>query len=312
MTVRVAIPDLVSNSYFPAIAAVELGLFEAEGVDATLELRFPVTRTMEQLRDGELDYVAGAAHATLAAFPDWQGARLLCALARHMYWFLVVRSDLQPKRGDVAIVRGLRIGAAPGPDTGLIRLLAEAGIDPVREGVQIGPVPGTSAASVSFGVTAASALKEGKLDGFWANGMGAQVAVNLGVGTVVLDVRRGDGPPAARGYTFPALVTTERRIQEKPAEVAGAVRALVRAQQVLRDDPHRATEIGRRVFPAMEAELIEELIRRDLPYYDAEITPDAVNKLNWFARAAGLLRQPTAYDQVVATQFVPLWRPSAA
>jgi ABC-type nitrate/sulfonate/bicarbonate transport system substrate-binding protein len=307
--VRIALPDLISNSYFPAIAAVELGLFADEGLDARLELLFPVTRTMAALRDGELDFVVGAAHATLSAFPAWAGARLLCALAQRMYWFLVVRSDLQPRHGDIGVVRGLRIGAAPGPDAGLLRLLAEAGIDPRRDGVQVGPVPGAAEASVSFGVTAARALEEGRLDGFWANGMGAQVAVERGVGTVVLDVRRGDGPPAAIDFTFPALVTTEALIEREPTQAAGAIRAIVRAQAILRADPERATEIGLRVFPPLEAGLIAGLIKRDLPYYDAAITPAAVEHLNAFAREAGLLARTAtvAYESVVATRFSTLW-----
>src|SRR5437868_12563487 len=94
MTIRVAIPDLVSPSYFPAIAAVELGFLP----DATIELLYPVTKTYEELREGRLDFVGGAAHAALYAFKDWHGAKLLCALAQHMYWFLVVRNDLEPKR----------------------------------------------------------------------------------------------------------------------------------------------------------------------------------------------------------------------
>src|SRR5574341_1961676 len=98
---RIAVPDLISNSYFPAVAAVELGFFRDEGLDADLELLFPVTSTMQALREGELAFVAGAAHATLAAFHEWQGAKLLVALAQHMYWMLVLRSDLNASRGDV-------------------------------------------------------------------------------------------------------------------------------------------------------------------------------------------------------------------
>jgi ABC-type nitrate/sulfonate/bicarbonate transport system substrate-binding protein len=79
---------------------------------------------------------------------------------------------------------------------GLKRMLVESGMDPERD-VRIGPVPGTAGPGVSFGVAAAKALEEGKLDGFWANGMGAEVAVRNGAGTLVLDARRGDGPPAA-------------------------------------------------------------------------------------------------------------------
>jgi ABC-type nitrate/sulfonate/bicarbonate transport system substrate-binding protein len=303
-----AVPDLISNSYFPAGAAVELGFFRDQGLDVDLELLFPVTSAMQALRDGDLAFVAGAAHATLAAFPEWQGAKLLVALAQHMYWMLVLRSDLHASRGDISAVKGLRIGAAPGPDAGLRQMLVEAGIDCERDQVQVGPIPGTNEPGVSFGVTAARALEEGRLDGFWANAMGAEVAVRGGIGTLVLDVRRGDGPPAAQRYTFPALVTTDERIQKEPQSVAAAIRAIRRAQEVLREDPSRATEVGERLFPTTEATLIAQLIERDLPYYEPEISEATVSNLNRFAQDGGFLSGPVAYDQVVATQFSHLWR----
>jgi ABC-type nitrate/sulfonate/bicarbonate transport system substrate-binding protein len=43
---RIAVPDLISNSYFPAIAAAELGFFAEEGLDMQLDLLFPVPQTM--------------------------------------------------------------------------------------------------------------------------------------------------------------------------------------------------------------------------------------------------------------------------
>ncbi len=214
---RIAVPDLVSNSYFPIIAAVEMGFFTEEGFDASVDLLFPIPKTFEALRDGALDFVVGSAHATLLAFPEWQGAKLLAACGQHTYWFLVIRSDLKPQRGDLSIVKGLRIGAAPGVNLSLQRLLVEAGIDPDKNNVQIMPIPGAAGPNVSFGLSAAKALEEGTLDGFWANGMGCEVAVRRGVGTMVLDVRRGDGPTAARHYTFSALVATDKTIKDNPA-----------------------------------------------------------------------------------------------
>ncbi|MCC7487557.1 MAG: ABC transporter substrate-binding protein [Burkholderiales bacterium] len=306
MTLRVAVPDLVSPSYFPVITAVDLGFFGLEGFDATVETVFPVTRAYEELRAGRFDLVAGAAHAVLYAFPNWSGCRLLAALAKQMYWFLVVRSDLGAERGDASVVKGLRIGAAPGPVDGLRQLLSESGIDPERD-VTIGPVPGTAGTGVSFGVAAARALAEGRIDGFWAGGMGAEIAVRDGTGTLVLDVRRGDGPAGARDYTFPALAATERTLAGRPDQVGGAIRALVRAQEALRADPALAAEVGRTRFRRAEAEMIAELVRRDAPFYDPFISQWAVTALNGFARSLGLLTAPAPYEQVVATEFQHLW-----
>jgi len=127
---RLAIPDLISNSYFPALAASELGFFAREGIEVSAELIFPVDRAYQALRDGEVDFVGGAAHGALAAFPGWRGVKLLGALAQGMYWFLVMRADLGIARGDLAALKGRHIGAAPWVDMGLRRLLAAAGLDP--------------------------------------------------------------------------------------------------------------------------------------------------------------------------------------
>jgi ABC-type nitrate/sulfonate/bicarbonate transport system substrate-binding protein len=304
---RIAVPDLISNSYFPIIAAVELGFFKEEGFDASVDLLFPVPKTFAALRDGELDFVVGSAHATLVAFPQWRGAKLLCAIGKHTYWFLVVRSDLNPRRGDLEIVRGLRIGAAPGVDVSLKQMLAEAGIDAQKDDVRIMPIPGAVGPNVSFGLAAAKALEDRALDAFWANGMGCEVALRRGVGAMVLDVRRGDGPPAARHYTFSALVTTDKRIADAPETVRGAIRAVRKAHKALATNLELATEVGRKRFPPSEAELIAELVRRDLPYYDPSIDKDTVASMNRFAQEAGLLTEPVTYENVVATQFSHLW-----
>ena len=56
---KLAVPDLISNSYFPAVAAVELGFFKAQGLDVDLEMVFPVDAAYRALRDGTVDFVGG-------------------------------------------------------------------------------------------------------------------------------------------------------------------------------------------------------------------------------------------------------------
>ena len=258
---KLAVPDMISNSYFPAEAAIELGFMREQGLDVALELIFPVDKAYEALRDGAVDFVAGSAHSALAAFPDFNGAKLLCAQAQGMYWFLVLHKDFGAKRGDLEVLKGRNIGAAPWVDMGLKRLLIAAGLDLERDRIRIAPVPGAQGSGVNFGLTAARALEERKIDGFWANGMAAEIAVTRGVGTVVLDVRRGDGPPEAFNYTMASVATTDRLIEEQPEIAAAAVRAIVKTQAALRSDVTRAAQVGRALFPENEAGLIAELIR---------------------------------------------------
>ena len=305
---KIAIPDLISNSYFPAAAAVELGLFKEEGLDMELELIFPVDKTLEELRDGNIQFVGGSAHSVPHAFPGWNGAKVLGSLAQGMYWFLILKSDLGAKKGDIEAVKGLRIGAAPLVDLGLKRLLVESGIDIEKDKVDIGPVPGAfSGENKNFGVAAAKALEEGTIDGFWANGMGAEVAVRRGVGTMVIDARRGDGPPTAFNYTMPALITSDKLIAETPDVAAAALRALVRTHAALKQDISLATQVGRKLFPAEEAELIADVVERDLPFYTAAISPEFVQGMSEFSKAMGLIENDLTYDQVVDGQFTDIW-----
>jgi len=205
----------------------------------------------------------------------------------------------------------LTIGAAPLVDLGLKRMLVESGIDEERDKVKICPVPLAflgEGETKNFGVGAAKALQAGAIDGFWANGMGAEVAVRSGAGTIVIDARRGDGPPKAIHYTMPALITSDAVIARDPDAVAAAVRALVKTQQALKADVSLATKVGRKLFPASEAELIADIVERDLPFYDPAISREFVAGMTEFQRHMGLLNADVSYDDIVATRFSQYWK----
>ena len=157
---KIAIPDLISNSYFPVIAAVELGCFRDEGLDVELELVVPVENALAALKDGSLEFLGCSSHLVVGGFPEWRGAKLLCAQSQGMYWFMVMRSDLKAAPGDLGALKGRRIGAAYWVGMALKQLLRERGIDPERDGIEISPIPGAHGAGMSFGVMAAQALAD--------------------------------------------------------------------------------------------------------------------------------------------------------
>jgi NitT/TauT family transport system substrate-binding protein len=305
---RLMVADLDSPSYFVAVAAAELGFFKHEGVDIELERSYGAHKLGEGLRDGTLHFCGGPAYTATSAFPAWKGVKLLCALAQNSYWFLAVRADLDVKRGDLGALKGLRISSSmAAPVLGLRHLLAQSGIDLERDNVRIVPPPPPSNQGRWMGRAGVDAIKQGAADAYWGNGMRLALGEQGGVVKVHLDLRRGDGPPGAHLYNFAALTTTDRLIDERPDIAAGAVRAIVRTQKALMADPSLATAIGERLFPPEEAPLIAGLIARDAPFYDATISPEAIDGLNKFAKGVGLISETVPYDQLVATQFRQLW-----
>jgi NitT/TauT family transport system substrate-binding protein len=303
---RLMVADLDSPSYFVAAAAVDLGFFESEGIDTELVRDFGAKNGPEALREGTLHFFGGPAYAATRAFPAWKGAKLLCALSQYSYWFLAVRADLDVKRGDINALKGLRLSASPPwPILSLKYLLTEAGIDLERDRVRLVPAqPGHDWWQGHVGI---AAIRDGVADGYWGNGMRVALGEKLGLAKLHLDLRRGDGPPGARFYNFPALTVSERLIGEHPDAAAAAVRAIVKTQKALVADPSLAAGVGERVFPPDEAPLIAELIRRDTPFYQAHITREAVEGLNKFATGIGLISEVVPYDRLVATQFRELW-----
>jgi hypothetical protein len=105
-----------------------------------------------------------------------------------------------------------------------------------------------------------------------------------------------------------SVAATDKLIRDRPDAAAGAVHAIVAAHAALKADTGLAKKVGEKLFPPQEAELIEELIRRDLPYYDASISSNFVDGMNQFARDIGILVGQPAYTDVVAAQLIPLWR----
>ena len=69
-----------------------------------------------------------------------------------------------------------------------------------------------------------------------------------------------------------------------------------------------AKDVAAKLFPPEDAALIVDLIKRDLPYYDATISPDFVEGMNGFARDVGILTGRPAYTDVVAEQFRDAWK----
>src|SRR5580658_7465205 len=101
---KIAIPDLISNSYFPVIAAVELGMFRREGLDVELELVVPVEKALAALGERRGEFLGCSSHHEVGCFPEWHGAKLLFAQPPGKDSSMVMRSDLNASTGDLSAI----------------------------------------------------------------------------------------------------------------------------------------------------------------------------------------------------------------
>jgi NitT/TauT family transport system substrate-binding protein len=78
---RVTVSDVVSPSYFPLTASVELGFFKAEGLDA--EFIFPPVDPGRVLVDGDVDFYGASPYIAFECLSEWRGGTILCALSQY-------------------------------------------------------------------------------------------------------------------------------------------------------------------------------------------------------------------------------------
>jgi ABC-type nitrate/sulfonate/bicarbonate transport system substrate-binding protein len=104
------------------------------------------------------------------------------------------------------------------------------------------------------------------------------------------------------------MATTDDFIAREPEAMAAAVRAIVKAQKALRADPSLARQVGQRKFPNDAAQLIANVVARDVEFYDPVISEEMVVKMNRFAQTVGQLSGIVAFEDVVAVRYRKLWR----
>jgi len=137
--------------------------------------------------------------------------------------------------------------------------------------------------------------------------MGSECAVRRGVGKIFVDIRRGDAPQESRGFTFPALMTSDAVIREHPAAAKMMVKSIISAQAALKGEAALAEKAASRLFPSYETSLITDVIKPDLAYFDPAVSAQSIDSMLKFDASLGIDTTGIAYADVVATEFSHLW-----
>jgi NitT/TauT family transport system substrate-binding protein len=218
-----------------------------------------------------------------------------------MPWVLIARSDIKvPNKGKypavIADLKGLNWGVYGRGSDGevFMRVMAgDAKLDVEKDMTWIG---------VGGPATGLPALKAKRIDVYFAIAPAPTVAGVLGLGTTVLDLRKGEGPGDFKGIHYNALVTLRKTAQSKPKAVAAMVQASIQAHCWIRkpENFNELLAIAKARLPVgelSEAQFVE-MIRENLPGFTPTMPAGHFKTWNEMLLRAKVLKQPVPADQV--------------
>jgi NitT/TauT family transport system substrate-binding protein len=297
-TVRIGTTPAVT--FVVLYGAEQLGYFKAEGITAQFSDFEGGAEVTTAMVGGSIDFAGTYLERPLILAEKGFGSKNLLAILNRNPIFLVVRKNLPAT--DVRGLKGTKLGmtrAGSATDLALRALLRDAGLEPDRDVAVI---------AVGSSASAAAALKAGQIDGFMGGEPGGAVIVHqLKIGRYFIEPLRDQGPKFLQNMTFPTLQASDRYIQANPQVVERVVRAVVKTQKRLREDPEAGVRVAQKIFPALDVELIRGIIALQRPWYHPAISEDAMRIANQFQKQAGVVKSDFPYDKVVAVQLKPIW-----
>jgi NitT/TauT family transport system substrate-binding protein len=281
-------------------AAEHLGYFKAEGLGGQFSDFEGGAEVTTAMVGGSIDFAGTYVERPMILAEKGFAAKNLLAILNRNPIFLVVKKTLPAT--DVKGLKGTKLGmtrAGSATDLALRAVLRDAGLEPDRDVAVI---------AVGSSSSAAAALRAGQIDGFMGGEPGGAVIVHqLKIGRYFIEPLRDQGPKFLRDMTFPTLQASDRYIQANPQTVEKVVRAVSKTQKRLREDPEAGVKVAQKIFPALDVELIRNIIVLQRPSYIPTITEDAIRTANQFQKQAGVVKADFPYDKIVAVQFKALW-----
>jgi NitT/TauT family transport system substrate-binding protein len=300
-----------SIAHFPLYVGAQLGYFGQNGVDIGKVTEFSTGALVgTAVTAGSLDIGSAVITDVFSLAKAGRSVKILSVSANSYYIDIVAsKAFLQATKltekssiaEKIRAMRGKNIGVT-GPGSGtealVLYLLKLGGIDKTRD-VQLVNV-GANIPSVL------ATLRTGRVDMVsfaWPLGQQAQVD---DIGETFISPAHGDLPEMVheiQGVVF----TTQDEIDKKHAAMVGFVRGYAKACTTILKDPARARDLLKGFYPNLDPKALD--LTLDV-YRNTSVSsnpmPSEVGFLRAirFHQAAGLISEPYAYNDIVATKVI--------
>jgi NitT/TauT family transport system substrate-binding protein len=300
-----------SIAHFPLYVGAQLGFFQQNGVDIGKVTEFSTGALVgTAVTAGSLDIGSSVITDVFSLAKAGRSVKILGVSAGSYYIDIVaskafLESSKLTERSSIAerirALRGKNIGVT-GPGSGtealVLYLLKLGSIDRTRD-VQL--------VNVGANIPAVLAtLRTGRVDAVsfaWPLGQQAQ---SEGIGETFISPAHGDLPEMTheiQGVVF----TTQDEIDKKYAAIVGFIRGYSKACTTILKDPVRARDLLKGFYPNLDQKALE--LTLDV-YRSTSVSanpmPSEVGFLRAvkFHQAVGLITEPYAYNDIVATKVI--------
>jgi NitT/TauT family transport system substrate-binding protein len=228
--VRTVIPRATLN-YLSVPVAETKGFFRSEGLENET-IVIPGSTAIAALVSGDVDY-SGAGGTGMRAAVRGAPIKAVMFQTEKVTWYLVTSLEITR----ISDLKGKKVAVGTVGDTQdtLITLLIE------RDGLGARDITRVAMPSRST-MTSILALKSGAIHAAALNGDEALLAEKEGLRTLAFI---GDLFP----YPFQGFLTTDKKINERPADIKRWLRAMMRALLFIRERPEEAADIALAKIP---------------------------------------------------------------
>jgi NitT/TauT family transport system substrate-binding protein len=288
-----------STGFLPMYAAIRNGYFAEEGLDIRMTVVDTGSGHTNAVLSGQaFAFIGGPEHNAFAKLKGGELRTVVGVVDRGMV-YPVSRKGEAPAPGQSLkdFVRGKRIAVgfySSTPNSVARYLIKTWGLDVKKDvtllemtnSAVIAPV---KAGTANFAVTTEPLVTRGIRQGVWSEPF--------------YNVPKELGP-----YAYSTLNVRLASIREDPETVRKFVRGVVRGLKFTYDKPDEILAVAKKEFPAFNEADLKATIDRSFAdaiwNKDGFVSPQSWKTGEAVVRAAGILKQDVAYDQIIDMQFV--------
>jgi NitT/TauT family transport system substrate-binding protein len=282
------------------------GFFTAHGIDPSFVNVTSGSAAMQAMLAGSANMANVAIFEALTVVSKGENVKYIVGAATGSIGELVVSKNVKLphlSEGFPAVLqdlKGMKIGvsaAGSATDYELAYALEQAGLTP---GKDVTIVPAGSLSGQLAG------MESGQLAGFMSQEPETTLTTSSGAGRVAFYFYTGKRPTLLDSLITNGIATTGQYLSSNPTAVQGVHDAVAEADSYIANlTPTTAKQLAQLVspdFPGVAVPVVAQAIQNYQKQFSGTMTEAGVNAANTLLVQNGVLKQPVAYDDVVAPQ----------